>query len=282
MVESGTVDSSSPLRADDPRLADAVARNLAEAVGHLNRHTPGASARVEEDLVFADSGVADPTFNAVAYTRFDPGTARARIEQVLARMAQTGRPFLWWVDPGSTPPDLEARLVAAGFTEAETMPVMVLSLEAPPAGPSAAERVGSELKIREVVTAAQWADFADVLLSCWETGRSQMREFLAQARLSAFAEDSRSRFLVGYVDDVPVCTADALLHAGVAGIYNVVTRAEYQRRGYGTAITLAALELARDAGYRAASLQASPQGRPVYLRIGFEQVGRYVIYQFGG
>lgn len=281
MVESGTVDSSSPLRADDPRLAGAVARNLAEAVGHLNRHTPGASARVEADLVFADSGVADPTFNAVALARLDPRTARDRIEQVLARMAQTGRPFLWWVDPGSTPPDLAARLLAAGFARADAMPVMVLPLEALPASGGAGS-AGSKLEIREALTSAQWADFVDVLLSCWDTGRSPMREFLCRARLSAFAPDSCGRFLVGYADDVPVCTADVLLHAGIAGIYNVVTRPEYQRRGYGTAITVAALELAREAGYRTASLQASAQGRPVYRRLGFEQVGEYVIYQIGG
>ena len=151
MVESGTVDSSSPLRADDPRLAGAVARNLAEAVGHLNRHTPGASARVETDLVFADSGVADPTFNAAALARLDPRTARDRIEQVLARMAQTGRPFLWWVDPGSTPPDLAARLLAAGFARADAMPVMVLPLEALPASGGAGS-AGSKLEIREALT----------------------------------------------------------------------------------------------------------------------------------
>lgn len=276
MVESGTVDSSSPLRADDPGLADAVARNAAEAVGHLNKHTPGATTQVEADLVFADSGVADPTFNVVALARFDPGTARERIEQVLARMAQTGRPFTWWVDPSATPADLGARLRAAGFEEAESLPVMVLPLDELPAGEE------SKLVITEVLTASQWTDFTGVLLSCWDAGRSAMREFLCRARVSAFASDSRGRFLVGYVDDVPVCTADVLLHAGVAGIFNVVTRPEYQRRGHGTAITVAALELARAAGYRTAALQASPQGRPVYQRLGFEQVGQYVVYQFGG
>lgn len=276
MVESGTVDSSSPLRADDPGLADAVARNVAEAVGHLNKHTPGATAQADADLVFADSGVADPTFNAVAAARFDPGTARERIAQVVARMAQTGRPFTWWVDPGATPPDLGARLLAAGLKQAESLPAMVLSLEEPLAPRE------SELVIREVLTASQWADFAAVLLSCWDAGRSAMREFLYRARVSALAPDSHSRFLVGYVDDVPVCTADALLYAGVAGIFNVVTRTEYQRSGYGTAITLAALDIARAAGYRAAALQASPQGRPVYERLGFEQVGQYVVYQLGG
>ncbi|WP_169739987.1 GNAT family N-acetyltransferase [Actinospica robiniae] len=276
------MDSSSPLRADDPGLADAVARNLAEAVAHLNRHTPGAGARVEADLVFADSGVADPTFNAVAYVRLDPGTAGARIEQVLARMAQTGRPFVWWVDPGTTPADLGARLLAAGLAQVDAMPVMVLPLEKAPVAWTAADHAGAEPEIREVLTATQWADFCEVLLSCWDAGRSPMREFLARARLSALAPDGRGRFLVGYVDSVPVCTADVLLHAGVAGIYNVVTRPEHQRRGYGTAITVAALELARDAGYRTASLQASSQGRPVYQRLGFEQVGQYAIYQIGG
>ncbi len=283
MVESGAMDSNSRLRADDPGLAAAVARNLGEALGNLHGGRPEAVVEQAADLVFADSGLDDPTFNGVACARFDPRTAHARIGQVLDRMAATGRPFVWWVDPAAQPADLGARLLAAGLAQDERLPWLIRPLETPIAGTGGAKR-GEEsgLVVREVRTAEEWADFVSVLCSCWDPPRPGMRRFLSSAYPSVLAPDAAGRFLVGYVEDAPVCTAEALLYADVAGLYNIVTLPEHQRRGYGTAITLAALELARDAGYRTATLQASAQGEPVYRRLGFEQVGEYLLYGIGG
>lgn len=299
-MESGLVDTNnSMLSVADPALAEAVSRNLGEALAQFHRRTPGAVLEIAPDLVFSDSGLADPAFNVVALARFDPGRADpgradaaradpgradaaradARIRQVLTRMEQTGRPFLWWVGPDSAPPDLGARLAAAGASEADSLPLMVRSLELPlePADPR-----GSGLEISEVRTGAQWADFAEVLSHSWDSPSPEIRGFLERAGVSALAPESPGRFLVGYVGGVPVCSAELLPYAGVAVVYNVVTVVAYRRRGHGSAITVAALELARTSGYRTAALMASAEGEPVYRKLGFEQVERYLVYQIGG
>lgn len=284
-MESGLVDTNnSMLSVADPALAEAVSRNLGEALAQFHRRTPGAVLEIAPDLVFSDSGLADPAFNVVALALFDPGRADAaradaRIRQVLTRMEQTGRPFLWWVGPDSAPPDLGARLAAAGASEADSLPLMVRSLELPlePADPR-----GSGLEISEVRTGAQWADFAEVLSHSWDSPSPEIRGFLERAGVSALAPESPGRFLVGYVGGVPVCSAELLPYAGVAVVYNVVTVVAYRRRGHGSAITVAALELARTSGYRTAALMASAEGEPVYRKLGFEQVERYLVYQIGG
>jgi GNAT superfamily N-acetyltransferase len=62
-------------------------------------------------------------------------------------------------------------------------------------------------------------------------------------------------------------------------VWLVATLPGAQRRGLGRAILQRLLLDARDRGQRTASLQASPKGRPLYERIGFEPVGSLHLYE---
>lgn len=58
-----------------------------------------------------------------------------------------------------------------------------------------------------------------------------------------------------------------------ACVYDVGVAPSMRRRGVGRALTLAALEQARQQGCRHALLNATPMGTPVYLHAGFESLG---------
>src|SRR5262245_46043602 len=86
------------------------------------------------------------------------------------------------------------------------------------------------------------------------------------------------RLYSGLVDGAVVATSMLIATGRIGGIYWVATLEAQRGRGYGEALTWAAVAGGRELGCATASLQASNLGRPVYARMGFEHVLDYAHY----
>jgi GNAT superfamily N-acetyltransferase len=92
--------------------------------------------------------------------------------------------------------------------------------------------------------------------------------------------DPGARLVVGYADARPVTAAAAIVGGDAIGVYAVGTIESARRRGFGKAITWAAIDAGRRAwGLDTAILQSSEMGLPVYRSMGFVEVNRYVTYE---
>jgi ribosomal protein S18 acetylase RimI-like enzyme len=83
---------------------------------------------------------------------------------------------------------------------------------------------------------------------------------------------------VGYLSGEPVATSmlATTRSVGLAGIYSVATRPPHRGRGFGTALTAAAIAAAGAQGYDTAVLEPSPSGAPMYRQMGFEPLTTYL------
>jgi ribosomal protein S18 acetylase RimI-like enzyme len=253
-------------------LAVAATANLVVHAGWVHQHTPGMSAIHYDDLVVVDSGLPCDTFNLVCRARLAPDAAPARIRTAIDHFAQVGRPFSWWLCPGDQPADLSERLLAAGLQPAESALAMSAGLDR-----LQTSELPANLQIRRVRTPAQLHDFAQ-LLAAGAPPDPQVLRFYALAAPALLAADSPLWLYVGYLEEIPVATAEATVAGGVVGLYNIVTLAAYRRRGFGSALTLQPLLDAHAQGHRTAVLQAAADGVSIYTRIGFAPFGQITEY----
>jgi GNAT superfamily N-acetyltransferase len=94
---------------------------------------------------------------------------------------------------------------------------------------------------------------------------------------AGFRADGTAGFLA-LLDGEPAGIAMTLVSHGIAGIYWVGATGRARGRGLGTAVTAAAVEAGLEMGPEIASLQASPMGESLYLRMGFETIYECRLY----
>jgi GNAT superfamily N-acetyltransferase len=225
----------------------------------------GVEDRGEDGIALHRSGLTQPLVNGVVWT--GPGDLPAKIDA--ARRRLDGVPWYWWVGPDSAPGTMEA-LLERGGARLGPAPVLVAEAE----------------HIRPAPTSAVIVPFDDAAaLPDWVRCYAEVFEFRADEIDRVIAVETARRDLPGtrrlsfaaWLDGAIVGVSELLVAAGVGGVYLVATAAAHRRKGIGAALTVAAVDHARRLGLRLVTLQASPMGLPVYLKMGFRQVAAYEI-----
>jgi len=79
-------------------------------------------------------------------------------------------------------------------------------------------------------------------------------------------------WIVAYESGRPVSAGLLFTYEGVAGLYMIVTASERRGMGYGSAVTIALVDLAIKRGIRKMVLHATPMGEGIYAKYGFKPV----------
>jgi GNAT superfamily N-acetyltransferase len=164
-------------------------------------------------------------------------------------------------DPEGAP----AKALAGTAPGPEPTPGLVLPLpaEIPP--------VPEGLKVEPVATPAQLARFREAAFTGFGYPPQIAHRFMHDALLA----QPHVRLFSGLMEGEVVATSLLVATGRVAGIYWVATLEPARRRGFGAALTWAAVAAGQQARCEIASLQASTLGRPVYEKMGFAHVLEY-------
>jgi ribosomal protein S18 acetylase RimI-like enzyme len=130
-----------------------------------------------------------------------------------------------------------------------------------------------ELELVRVATPDEVAELEAVSVRGFESEAATIEP--GAIHPSAILDDPRMVMWLARVEGKAVGAAMSYRTDEAVGIFGVTTIASARRRGYGTALTRAAMLI--DTGLPAV-LAPSPEGEGVYRRLGFESVGRLRIW----
>ncbi len=251
------------VRMDAAELAIAADENLASTWALLGRAV-GADVVEVGPLTLVAIGVPIAFFNG-AFLRTATDEPDRLIASAIDFFGERGLPWLLWVRENVAPSILEAGR-RAGLRDVGGPPGMGLMPipQCPPAP--------TELTIEIATTRGALIEHAAVL----RDGFGMPQNVVDQLIRPGLLDEPRAAAFVGRVDGTPVSSSLLAVSGTTAGVYNVATPEQFRGKGYGEALTWAAIAEGARRGCTHSVLQASPSGYPVYRRMGFTDIGRYV------
>ncbi|MGP8152635.1 MAG: GNAT family N-acetyltransferase [Smithella sp.] len=183
--------------------------------------------------------------------------------------------FWWWVYPSGQSSETRRMLQDAGLRLIAKIPCMVADLNG-----SLLDRQSPEnIKIAEVKDKNDLLTWEAISFYGFEMpsrAREQYGAFVSSFKLGA---QSLQKLFIAYLDELPAATSLLFTYENSAGIYYVSTLPACRNKGCGMRITQAAMQSAKESGFKDVILQATPLGTKVYRRAGFKEYCHAEIYK---
>lgn len=253
------------------------------------RHSLMEIMRTEYYLA-VDCGLASDTFNSAVW--LGELVDSKALEQVTRRFKAQNRPLAFWVwdRPGLEP---ESFFATVGFEKAEINTAMWAE-----AGQIQEQDIQGPLEIEPVRTMSALAAYGENMAALFggSPEAAAVQEYHAtmlptvllnngvslQGQPADCPTDNDSEQMCLYVGRIAgqvVSTGLLFLTPESAGIYDIATRQDARKRGFGSAMFHFLLNEGKSAGAKRFVLQASPQGLSIYERAGFQTVGDVLVFE---
>ena len=239
-----------------------------EVLGPWFRLVPEGEVRATDQGWLALSGEPVADLN-LGYVDRGPAAA-AQLQDFAEAIRSRDVPALVLLSP-AVANDLAPTARALGLQPAGSMPLMVFE---PAAGSIRPDPAGYRV---EPATAADLPAIRQLVASAFSLPRTSVDQVLPPAVLDV---PDLTLFLTLRAGE-PVSTVAATCHGATIGLWNMATQPERQRQGAGRATLEAAIAYHRARGAQRFYLGATPAGKALYDRVGFQTLEETPIWMAG-
>jgi GNAT superfamily N-acetyltransferase len=230
-------------------------------------HWPRMRRVEHRHAIVTESDLPCPFFNNVFSALIPESEAQDVANALIDRFCSRNVPCFWWSGPANHDQQVASILETRGFVKAVEGAAMAIDLSNCPNFNS------GTVEICEVECASQMSDWCSTCTAAFEFDDALSGWWHELFTSIPHGSPSPLTHFLAAIDGEPVGTASAFVEDGVVGLASVGVRSEHRRRGIGSAITLAALDAARNLGSRLGVLFSSPMAVAMYEGLGFRQYG---------
>ena len=183
--------------------------------------------------------------------------------------------FWWWIYPCGHSPETSRILQDTGFSLIEKCPCMAVELN----DSASYEKSPDNITISPVKDKNDLLIWEDISFHGFEMPRRAREQYGAFVSSFDLGAQSPQKLFLAYCEGKPVATSLLFTYKNSAGIYYVSTLPAFRNQGFGLKITQAAMQAAKESGFKNVILQATPLGFNVYIRAGFKEYCQAEIYK---
>ncbi|MBY0501746.1 MAG: GNAT family N-acetyltransferase [Alphaproteobacteria bacterium] len=217
-------------------------------------------------------GLKEPNLNFALQT----GELQGNFEDILQKVDTFYKPWeigwYWLLNPSRDQKNIKKSLHKCGYSVAETYSTFIGFLDY-----ISSEEFLKNYTIKEVEE-EELLEWTRPLQEAFQ-GTEESTNLYKNAHVRALHKQANFRHFVAYVGREPVSAATLSLSSYGARLDDLGTKPAFQRQGFGKALVLYQMEIAKDLGYEWVCLDASDQGGLLYKALGFQELCQNQFYK---
>lgn len=224
---------------------------------------------IENQIHYTNSLGSDSNLNVVVSKSLLTETQKNKALEIIKTWQENKQPFTWVVASNSQDTKEKDFFSQLGFSYSEQIVAMILDLK----NFNQATALNDNEKIHSVESMADIEKVRVVIKSAFSLNLIDLQKYYGLHQLRKVQKIDYQIYLT--VDDVPASTGQFYFQDGLAVIDDIATDPKFQRRGLAKKVLHHLLNTAKAMNYQQAALIATPDGFPVYQKLGFKPIQLY-------